>query len=312
MAKKKLQSFSADDASDVFTPTVKTFVSAEAPIPSIPPEPSAQLEIAPKIEKTTVSQTESPSDPPNRSQTQTSDQTEMDKPSVSQLKKDPKSVEANQAPVDKAIKPEPVAPSILAPKSVKAPENAPAPKPPVKPETKPAVPKKTQTDRPAPTKMAQQKQPEAKEKPKAASQTHIELVGFILGKEEYAIEINKVQDINRMVEITRVPKAPDFVEGVMNLRGKVLPVIHLRKRFNMPDKPFDRSSRIIVVEVAGSVMGFIVDAITEVLRVPSHIVEQAPDLVTGIDSEYIMGVGKLENRLLILIDLGKVLTKKTS
>jgi purine-binding chemotaxis protein CheW len=312
MAKKKLQSFSADDASDVFTPTVKTFTSAEAPPPSGSSESITSPVAVPIVEKPSDSRAERPSAPTVQPESAAAEKSEKVAPPIPPTKPVPQSVETGEKPPVKTVNPEPVAPPKPAPVAVKASGNAPVSMPPAKSESKPAVPRKTPSNQSASAGAPQGKQAESKEKTKAAAQTHIELVGFILGKEEFAIEINKVQDINRMVEITRVPKAPDFVEGVMNLRGKVLPVIHLRKRFNLPEKPFDRSSRIIVVEVAGSIMGFIVDAITEVLRVPSHFIEPAPDLVGGIDSEYIMGVGKLQNRLLILIDLGKVLTKKMS
>ncbi|HEY3345989.1 MAG TPA: chemotaxis protein CheW [Nitrospirota bacterium] len=134
----------------------------------------------------------------------------------------------------------------------------------------------------------------------------LQLVTFHLGGEEFAMDILKVQEINRMVSITQVPKTPFYVEGVINLRGKVIPVIDLRKRFGLEFSEKTQNSRIIVIEVVGNTVGLIVDSVSEVLRLPSKTVEPPPPLVTGVDSEYIMGVGKVEDRLLILLDMNKV------
>jgi len=111
----------------------------------------------------------------------------------------------------------------------------------------------------------------------------IQLVSFKLGEEEFGIDILKVQEINRMVEITKVPQAPHFCEGVINLRGKVIPVIDLRLKFTMEAKERDKDSRIVVCDVNGVVIGMIVDAVEEVLRIPSSTVEPAPDIVTSIN-----------------------------
>jgi purine-binding chemotaxis protein CheW len=103
-----------------------------------------------------------------------------------------------------------------------------------------------------------------------------------------------------------MPKAPDFVEGVINLRGKVIPIIDLRKRFKLPPSDQTKESRIIVVDISGMMMGMIVDSVSEVLRLPASTIEPAPEITTSIDSQYIRGVAKLENRLLIFLDLSKV------
>ena len=141
------------------------------------------------------------------------------------------------------------------------------------------------------------------------SEDLLQLVSFNLGKEEFAVDILKIQEINRMVEITKVPKSPDFVEGVINLRGKVIPIIDLRKRFNLPGSESTKQTRIVVVDIDNMVVGLVVDAVSEVLRLPANTVEPPPPIVAGIDSEYISGVGKLEDRLLILLELDKVLSK---
>ncbi len=141
------------------------------------------------------------------------------------------------------------------------------------------------------------------------SEDLLQLVSFNLGKEEFAVDILKIQEINRLVEITKVPRSPDFVEGVINLRGKVIPIIDLRKRFNLPASESTKQTRVVVVDIDNMVVGLVVDAVSEVLRLPASTVEPPPPIVAGIDSEYISGVGKLEDRLLILLELDKVLSK---
>jgi len=134
----------------------------------------------------------------------------------------------------------------------------------------------------------------------------IQLVSFRIGAEEFGVDILNVQEINRMTEITRVPKVPDYVEGVINLRGKVIPVIDLRKRLDLDAAEYDKSTRIVVADVQGRTIGLIVDAVSEVLRIPGSAIEPPPELVTRIDQEYVQGVAKLEDRLLMFLDLSKV------
>ncbi|MBE7414827.1 MAG: chemotaxis protein CheW [Deltaproteobacteria bacterium] len=137
----------------------------------------------------------------------------------------------------------------------------------------------------------------------------LQLVTFRLGKEEFSLDILSVQEIIRHMELTRVPKTPDFVDGVINLRGKVIPVLDLRKRFGLGSDEMTNETRIIVVEVASKTVGLKVDAVSEVLRLPADRVEAPPEMVTGVESEYIKGVGKLDGRLLILLDVEKVLSR---
>lgn len=136
----------------------------------------------------------------------------------------------------------------------------------------------------------------------------LQLVSFKIGTEEFGVDILKVQEINRMLEVTRVPNAPEYVDGVINLRGKVIPIIDLRRRFGMQRKEHDKDTRIVVVELSGRVVGFVVDAVSEVLRIPKSVTEPPPSIVAGIEAEYITAVGKLEDRLLILLDLDRVLS----
>jgi len=135
----------------------------------------------------------------------------------------------------------------------------------------------------------------------------LQLVTFAIGEEEFGIDILKVQEIIRTMAITKVPNSPPHVEGVINLRGKVIPVIDLRSRFLLESKPHDNQTRIIVVDLHRVVIGFVVDGVSEVLRIQSNTVEPPPPVVSGIESEYIKGVGKLDNRLLILLDLDKLI-----
>lgn len=137
----------------------------------------------------------------------------------------------------------------------------------------------------------------------------LQLVTFGIGEEEFGIDILKVQEIIRTMAITKVPNSPPCVEGVINLRGKVIPVIDLRSRFNMECRPHDSQTRIIVIELHGMIVGFVVDEVSEVLRIQSNTVEPPPPVVSGIESEYIKGVGKLEDRLLILLDVDKLMEK---
>ncbi len=141
-----------------------------------------------------------------------------------------------------------------------------------------------------------------------ATDEFLQLVGFQLGDEEYGIDILKVLEINRMVKITRIPQSPDFVEGVINLRGKVIAIIDLRKRFSMPERAYDQQTRIVVGEIEGNTVGLIVDAVSEVIRLPSNTIEPTPKIVSKDQADYIKGVGKRKDRLLMLLDIDKILT----
>ncbi len=135
----------------------------------------------------------------------------------------------------------------------------------------------------------------------------LQLVSFNIGVEEFGVDILKVQEINKMTLITKVPNSPEFIQGIINLRGRVIPVIDLRTRLGMEKTEVTKDTRIIIVEVNGKTVGFIVDGVKEVLRIPASITEPPPPLATSIKSEYITSVGKLDDRLLILLDLDKVL-----
>lgn len=136
-----------------------------------------------------------------------------------------------------------------------------------------------------------------------SSEDLLQLVSFHIEQEEFGIDILLVQEIIRMVGITRVPNAEHFVVGVINLRGKVIPIINLRNRLGIASRDYDSFTRIIVIEFQDKVIGFIVDSVNEVIRIDRRTTEPPPSMVSGIDSQYITSIAKLKDRLLILLDL---------
>lgn len=135
------------------------------------------------------------------------------------------------------------------------------------------------------------------------------VIVFQLDDEEYAVSVEQVGSIERLQPITRVPQTADFVKGVINLRGVVTPVIDLRVRFGIGAADETEATRIIIVYLDDMEVGLIVDAANDVIDIPENIVEPAPEVVGTVDVDFIEGVAKLEDRLLILLDLQKVLTR---
>lgn len=135
----------------------------------------------------------------------------------------------------------------------------------------------------------------------------LQLVSFKMVGETYALPILDVKEIIRLAEVTPVPNAPHFVEGVLNLRGQILPVVDLRKRFNLPAQEATDSTRIMVIEIGENFIGLIVDAVEEVLRIPSMDVAPPPPMVSkGIGSEYLKGITHQRNRMIVLVDIQRV------
>jgi purine-binding chemotaxis protein CheW len=134
----------------------------------------------------------------------------------------------------------------------------------------------------------------------------LQVVVFRLADEDYGVPIDQVREINRLVPITAVPKAPASVLGVINLREQIIPVISLRERFNLPREANSEATRIVVSEVGGQTVGFVVDSVNEVLRLGEECIEPAPPSTTGVDTAFIKGIGKLGDRLIIMLDLEKV------
>ena len=133
------------------------------------------------------------------------------------------------------------------------------------------------------------------------------LATFFLAGEEYGVDVRLVQEIIRLSEITQVPRAPQFVKGVINLRGRIIPVIDLKRKLALGEVEASKQARIVVVKVRERLMGLLVDGASQVLKVPVSVIEAAPEEVVEIDASYIRGVAKLEKRLIILVDLQKVL-----
>ena len=144
-----------------------------------------------------------------------------------------------------------------------------------------------------------------------STEERMQLVSFILDKEEYGIEALKVREIIRMPNITRVPNTPHYVEGVINLRGKVIPIISLRKRFYLDAADNDNRTRIMVMDMANELTGFIVDSVAEVIHITSDEIQPAPPVVSGgVDQKYLSGVINREDRLLVLLDLELLLSQE--
>ena len=135
----------------------------------------------------------------------------------------------------------------------------------------------------------------------------LQVVGFRIGNETYGVRIGSVREIVRVPEITAVPSAPDLIEGVINLRGKIIPVMDLRKRFGQIEVSQDKKNRILVVELDNKLVGLIVNAASEVLKIPPSEIEAPGTVFAEGESSYVTGVGKLKGRLIILLDITKLL-----
>jgi purine-binding chemotaxis protein CheW len=155
-----------------------------------------------------------------------------------------------------------------------------------------------------------QEEVSTRRRPEGDFEMEKQLVVFELTDEFYGVDIAAVESIIKMQAVTKLPHAPDFVEGVTNLRGKVLPVIDLNKRFGLPRQSPGKDGRIIVVSIEGIQVGMIVDSVSEVLTLSEQVVEPTPTIATSVDSTFITGIAKLEDRLVILLDLKKVLSRE--
>lgn len=140
----------------------------------------------------------------------------------------------------------------------------------------------------------------------------VQLVIFKIEGEEFGVDITKVNGINKATdfEIVKIPNSPKMLEGIINLRGKINPIFNLRKKFNFSDKAIDENSKIVIVYMEDITVGFIVDEVTEILKLEDEDIEKAPRAVTGVDRKYITAVGKVDNRMIILLDLDKVLSEE--
>ena len=143
---------------------------------------------------------------------------------------------------------------------------------------------------------------------KAADDELDQLISFAMGDENYGVDIQTVKEVIRLREITRLPKAPVFVKGVINLRGDIIPIIDLRERFNMEQQEYTNMTRVIVVEVDGRSVGMVVDSVSHVLRIEEGQIEPPPPCVGKVSEEYIKGVGKVDEKLIVLLHITKILT----
>lgn len=144
--------------------------------------------------------------------------------------------------------------------------------------------------------------------PKDTTTAEKQMVLFELGSEIYGLDIATVHEIIRMQPITRVPKAPFYVEGVINLRGKVIPVIDMGKRFGLEKVEKQKNNRIVVVNIKDTILGIIVDAVTEVIRIPIVSIEPVSDIITAANSDYLLGIAKLADKMVILLELDRLLS----
>jgi purine-binding chemotaxis protein CheW len=136
----------------------------------------------------------------------------------------------------------------------------------------------------------------------------LQQVVFKLDKEEYGLDIMKVNGIEKYQEVVKIPNSPDYIEGMINLRGEVLPIFSLRKKFDLSDKETDEETKIIVAYTNDLKVGFVVDSVQEILQINEEDVEVAPPIVTGIDRKYIKSIAKVEDRMVTLIDIDLIVT----
>jgi purine-binding chemotaxis protein CheW len=137
----------------------------------------------------------------------------------------------------------------------------------------------------------------------------LQIVGFRVGTETFGVPIQSVHEIVRMMDITSVPDAPVYIEGVINLRGKIIPVIDLRKRFGETEIKSSKKNRILVAEIGSKMVGLVVDAASEVLKMPPSDIDPPPNVFDEGDLNYVTGVGKLNGRLIILVELSKIMQR---
>lgn len=134
----------------------------------------------------------------------------------------------------------------------------------------------------------------------------LQFVGFRLDREEYAIPITTIQEIIVMKQVTRVPQVPASIEGLINLRGSVIPIINLRRLFGLTPRDFDDETRTVIVNVGGRTLGYVVDEVTQVIRIAADQIQPAPVAVAAVTSRHIAGLARIEDRLLIILDIEKL------
>lgn len=139
-----------------------------------------------------------------------------------------------------------------------------------------------------------------------------QLVIFKVNNEDFGVEISQVSSIEKPLEIFQIPNSPDYIEGLINLRGKVHTIFNLRKKFNFPSKEWDDNTKIVVTNINNINLGFIVDEVNEIMKIEDDSIEKTPGVIDCVDREYLKGIVKLEDKLVLLLDLSRVLTASES
>jgi len=135
-----------------------------------------------------------------------------------------------------------------------------------------------------------------------------EFLAFTLGKEEYGIDILKVQELRGYESVTRIANSPDFIKGVVNLRGIIVPIIDMRIKFNLGEPTYDQFTVVIILNIAGRVMGMVVDSVSDVIALSPDQVKPAPEMGTALNTDYLIGLGTIDERMLILVDIDKLMS----
>ena len=135
-----------------------------------------------------------------------------------------------------------------------------------------------------------------------------EFLAFTLGREEYGIDILKVQEIRGYEAVTRIANAPEFIKGVVNLRGIIVPIVDMRIKFHLGEPTYDQFTVVIILNIAGRVMGMVVDSVSDVITLSPDQVKPAPEMGTALNTDYLIGLGTLDERMLILVDIDKLMS----
>ena len=143
-----------------------------------------------------------------------------------------------------------------------------------------------------------------------AEETNREFLTFTLGQEEYGIEILKVQEIRGYDAVTHIANTPDFIKGVINLRGSIVPIVDLRIKFNLGNVEYDEFTVVIILNVARRVVGMVVDGVSDVVTLTPDEIKPAPEFGSGIDTKYVTGIGTVDDRMLILVDIERLMTSR--
>ncbi|MFJ7565983.1 chemotaxis protein CheW [Herminiimonas sp. NPDC097707] len=142
------------------------------------------------------------------------------------------------------------------------------------------------------------------------AKTGNEFLAFTLGKEEYGIDILKVQEIRGYETVTRIANAPEFVKGVVNLRGIIVPIVDMRIKFNLGEPTYDQFTVVIILNIGGRVVGMVVDSVSDVITLSPEQIKPAPEMGTAFNTDYLIGLGTLDERMLILVDIDKLMSSE--